>query len=171
MESLRPDSPSDGADLRSVVLAVRSTAGALLRHFRGLMREGSAFVFADRVGTGGVKPNAVEVDSHFTVSGNEATALHAGIVNDGAGEVAFVLNRRGGVVNRWILRMALGSGRLTVSSTILGDVLQLARQTLATDSTALVVLSDHGGVVALRQVVVGAADSGGVGYRSLRVAN
>lgn len=49
--------------------------------------------------------------------------------------------------------------------------MQLGTGAVAADSTALLLLTDHGGVEALRQVSVGAADSCGVGFRCLRVPN
>lgn len=49
--------------------------------------------------------------------------------------------------------------------------MQLGTGAVASDSTALLLLTDHGDVEALRQVVVGAADSCGAGFRCLRVAN
>lgn len=160
MESLRPNAPPEGSDLRALLLSVREFVVKVTRHFRDLTRDGSAFVLGGRLGVGAT-PAATEADSHLTVTGNEATALQIAIVNEGAGEVAFVLNRLGGVVNRWRARMGLASGRLTLTSDALGDTLQLMRLTLATDSTALLILTDNGGSVSLRQVKCATAPAAG----------
>lgn len=42
---------------------------------------------------------------------------------------------------------------------------------LGVDTTHLLLRTNHGGIIALRRVVVGAADSAGAGFRTLRIAN
>jgi hypothetical protein len=71
----------------------------------------------------------------------------------------------------WSTLRINSDGQFRVTNADLSKTYVRAIDTIAANQSALGVLFDLGGTQALRTVQVGAADSAGAGFRTLRVAN
>lgn len=63
------------------------------------------------------------------------------------------------------------SGLLSVNDAVYGEYLRVAVGLIGGNQTSLYLAWNNGGTITLQQVVVGAADSGGTGFRLLRIPN
>jgi hypothetical protein len=63
------------------------------------------------------------------------------------------------------------SGRLSVHDAIYSEYFRVASGVIGGNTTSIYIAWNNGGNIDIRQVLVGAADSGGTGYRLLRIPN
>jgi hypothetical protein len=63
------------------------------------------------------------------------------------------------------------SGRLSVHDSVYGEYLRVASGVIGGNQTSVFVAWNNGGNIDIKQVTVGAADSGGTGFRVLRIPN
>jgi hypothetical protein len=63
------------------------------------------------------------------------------------------------------------SGKLSVNDSVYGEYLRVATGVIGGNQTSVFLAWNNGGNITLQQVVVGAADSGGTGFRLLRIPN
>lgn len=63
------------------------------------------------------------------------------------------------------------SGKLSVNDAVYGEYLRVATGIIGGNQTSVYLAWNNGGNITLQQVVVGAADSGGSGFRLLRIPN
>lgn len=66
---------------------------------------------------------------------------------------------------------ANATGWLGIYDTVYGDYFKIAAGLIGGNQTSVYLAWNNGGTISLQQVVVGAADSGGTGYRLLRIPN
>jgi hypothetical protein len=63
------------------------------------------------------------------------------------------------------------SGKLSVHDSVYGEYLRVASGVIGGNQTSLFVAWNNGGNIDIKQVTVGAADSGGTGFRVIRIPN
>jgi hypothetical protein len=63
------------------------------------------------------------------------------------------------------------SGRFSVHDSIYSEYFRVASGVISGNTTSIYIAWNNGGNIDIRQVLVGAADSGGTGYRLLRIPN
>jgi len=63
------------------------------------------------------------------------------------------------------------SGRFSVHDAIYSEYFRVASGVIGGNTTSIYIAWNNGGNIDIRQVLVGAADSGGTGYRLLRIPN
>jgi hypothetical protein len=96
------------------------------------------------------------------------------------GDIYFRQNSSGTMTTRMTIkadggRVGIGTtspaGRLSVNDAVYGEYLRVATGVIGGNETSVFLAWNNGGNITLQQVVVGAADSGGTGFRLLRIPN
>jgi hypothetical protein len=96
------------------------------------------------------------------------------------GDIYFRQNVSGTMTSRMTIkadggRVGIGTtnpaGRLSVNDAVYGEYLRVATGVIGGNQTSVYLAWNNAGNITLQQVTVGAADSGGSGFRLLRIPN